>query len=172
MHKIDFSCCALIFLSSYYHYHFLTLLSSLYCAFWSWSFFPLSTPTLSFIAANPSHFPLVFSHQYVGNSVCLCLLSTLIPLSPSVVLPRLPFAAGLKWSFMQVSHGGSYTHYRMSPLILMQHRPLYHTRTKATHARCHIDMCSRIYIFKHFGSAVKLCMYTTALFLLVTDVWV
>ena len=41
---------------------------------------------------------------------------------------------------MQVSHGGSYTHYRISPLILMQHRPLPHTRTKATHACCHIDM--------------------------------
>lgn len=52
----------------------------------------------------------------------------------SVVRPCSSFAAGLKWSFMQVSHGGSYTHYQIFPLTLMQRRPQHHT-TQRSHTR-------------------------------------
>lgn len=139
----------------------LTQLCSLclaYTAFWLWSFFFLSAPLFPsslLIRLITSHFP----HQCVRYSVCVCVFCVrpppALPLASSVVLPRSSYAAGLKWSFMQVSHGGSYTHYSMSPLTLMQHRPRRHTCTKATHTRYHIDMLLNVHVFKHLGAAVK-----------------
>lgn len=66
------------------------------------------SPSSSLTLLVPTH----VSHRSVCHPFLVCLFS-------SAVLSRSSHAAGLKWSFMQVSHGGSYTHYRISFLILM-----------------------------------------------------
>lgn len=56
---------------------------------------------------------------FITNSSNSSSFSTRVGISLSVPVCCSPDAAGLKWSFMQVSHGGSYTHGRIFGLMLM-----------------------------------------------------